>query len=86
MPKAYANPAKTSYRGVCHVALPQNGHTRPGEILLGTDSHTCTHGAFGEFATGIGNTEAAFVFGTGKLWLKVPPSMKFVFHGRCRRT
>jgi 3-isopropylmalate/(R)-2-methylmalate dehydratase large subunit len=82
MPQAYADPAKTSYRGVCHVALPQNGHTRPGEILLGTDSHTCTHGAFGEFATGIGNTEAAFVFGTGKLWLKVPHSMKFVFHGK----
>ena len=72
MPQPYADPAKTSYRGVCHVALPQNGHTRPGEVLLGTDSHTCTHGAFGEFATGIGNTEAGFVMGTGKLWLKVP--------------
>ncbi|MBI5725662.1 MAG: 3-isopropylmalate dehydratase large subunit [Planctomycetes bacterium] len=75
------DPAGTSYRGVCHSALPQNGHTRPGEILLGTDSHTCTHGAFGEFATGIGNTEAAFVLGTGKLWLKVPASIRFVFNG-----
>ena len=82
MPKAYADAAKTKYRGVCHLALPQNGHTRPGEILLGTDSHTCTHGACGEFATGIGNTEAAFVFGTGKLWLKVPHSMKFIFNGK----
>jgi 3-isopropylmalate/(R)-2-methylmalate dehydratase large subunit len=82
MPKPYADPAKTTYRGVCHAALPQNGHTRPDELLLGTDSHTCTHGAFGEFATGIGNTEAAFAMGTGKLWLKVPASMKFVFHGR----
>ena len=50
-------------------------------MLLGTDSHTCTAGAFGEFATGIGNTDAGFVLGTGKLWLKVPPTMRFVFHG-----
>jgi len=69
------------YKGVCHIALPEEGHTRPGEVLLGTDSHTCTAGAFGEFATGIGNTDAGFVMGTGKLWLKVPPTMRFVFHG-----
>jgi len=82
IPPAYSDPTRTSYRGVCHVALPQAGHTRPGELLLGTDSHTCTYGAFGEFATGIGNTEGAFVMGTGKLWLKVPESMKFVFNGQ----
>jgi 3-isopropylmalate/(R)-2-methylmalate dehydratase large subunit len=69
------------YKGVCHIALPEEGHTRPGEILLGTDSHTCTAGAFGEFATGIGNTDAGFVMGTGKTWLKVPQTMRFVFHG-----
>jgi 3-isopropylmalate/(R)-2-methylmalate dehydratase large subunit len=69
------------YKGVCHIALPEEGHTRPGEVLLGTDSHTCTAGAFGEFATGIGNTEAGFVMGTGKLWVKVPLTMRFVFHG-----
>jgi 3-isopropylmalate/(R)-2-methylmalate dehydratase large subunit len=69
------------YKGVCHIALPEEGHTRPGEVLLGTDSHTCTAGAFGEFATGIGNTDAGFVMGAGKLWLKVPPTMRFVFHG-----
>ncbi|MGB2822482.1 MAG: aconitase family protein, partial [Phycisphaerae bacterium] len=57
------------------------GHTRPGELLLGTDSHTCTHGAFGLFSSGIGSTDGAFVLGTGKLWLRIPPSMKFVFHG-----
>ncbi len=50
-------------------------------MLFGTDSHTCTAGAFGEFATGIGNTDAGFVMGTGKLWVKVPPTMRFVFHG-----
>ncbi|HEY2784493.1 MAG TPA: 3-isopropylmalate dehydratase large subunit [Fimbriiglobus sp.] len=70
-----------SYKGVCHIAMPEEGHTRPGEVLLGTDSHTCTAGAFGEFATGIGNTDAGFVLGTGKTWLKVPPTMRFVFHG-----
>jgi 3-isopropylmalate/(R)-2-methylmalate dehydratase large subunit len=69
------------YKGVCHIALPEEGHTRPGEILLGTDSHTCTAGAFGEFATGIGNTEAGFVMGTGKLWLSVPATMRFIFEG-----
>ncbi|HVS37799.1 MAG TPA: aconitase family protein, partial [Gemmataceae bacterium] len=69
------------YKGVCHIALPEEGHTRPGEILFGTDSHTCTAGAFGEFATGVGNTDAGFVMGAGKLWVKVPPTMRFVFHG-----
>ncbi len=82
MPSPYKDPTKTNYKGVCHKALPEEGHVRPGEILLGTDSHTCTAGAFGQFATGIGNTDAAFVLGTGKLWLKVPPTMKFTFHGQ----
>jgi 3-isopropylmalate/(R)-2-methylmalate dehydratase large subunit len=70
------------YAGVCHTALPQKGHTRPGEILFGTDSHTCMAGAFNEFATGIGNTDAAFVMGTGKLLLKVPETMHFRLEGR----
>jgi len=69
------------YKGVCHIALAEEGHTRPGEVLFGTDSHTCTAGAFNQFATGIGNTDAAFVLGTGKLLLKVPPTMRFVFDG-----
>ena len=73
--------ANPDYKGVCHIALAQEGHTRPGEVLFGTDSHTCNAGAFGQFATGIGNTDAAFVLGTGKLLLKVPASMKFVFDG-----
>jgi 3-isopropylmalate/(R)-2-methylmalate dehydratase large subunit len=69
------------YKGVCHVALPEEGWTRPGEVLFGTDSHTCTAGAFGEFATGIGNTDAAFIMGTGKLWVKVPETMQFEIEG-----
>ncbi|MEX1062558.1 MAG: 3-isopropylmalate dehydratase large subunit [Balneolaceae bacterium] len=69
------------YKGVCHIALPEEGFTRPGEVLFGTDSHTCTAGAFGQFATGIGNTDAAFIMGTGKLWVKVPETMRFEFEG-----
>jgi 3-isopropylmalate/(R)-2-methylmalate dehydratase large subunit len=70
------------FAGVCHTALPQKGHTRPGEILFGTDSHTCMAGAFNEFATGIGNTDAGFVMGTGKLLLKVPETMHFQLEGK----
>ncbi|KAA3455686.1 3-isopropylmalate dehydratase large subunit [Gossypium australe] len=73
--------ANPDYKGVCHVALAQEGHCRPGEVLLGTDSHTCTAGAFGQFATGIGNTDAGFVLGTGKVLLKVPPTLRFVMDG-----
>ncbi|MCC7204507.1 MAG: 3-isopropylmalate dehydratase large subunit [Phycisphaeraceae bacterium] len=82
MPSPYRDPTKTNYKGVCHKALPEEGHVRPGEILLGTDSHTCTAGAFGQFATGVGNTDAAFTLGTGRTWLKVPPTMKFTFRGQ----
>ncbi len=73
--------ANPDYKGVCHIALAQEGHTRPGEVLFGTDSHTCNAGAFGEFATGIGNTDAAFIMGTGKLLIKVPATMRFVLDG-----
>jgi 3-isopropylmalate/(R)-2-methylmalate dehydratase large subunit len=72
----------SNYAGVCHAALPQKGHTRPGEILFGTDSHTCMAGAFNQFATGIGNTDAGFVMGTGKLLIKVPESMHFRLEGK----
>ncbi|MEP0807648.1 3-isopropylmalate dehydratase large subunit [Trichocoleus sp. ST-U2] len=73
--------ANPDYKGVCHIALAQEGHTRPGEVLFGTDSHTCNAGAFGQFATGIGNTDAGFIMGTGKLLIKVPATMRFVFEG-----
>jgi 3-isopropylmalate/(R)-2-methylmalate dehydratase large subunit len=69
------------YAGVCHTALPAKGHTRPGEVLFGTDSHTCMAGAFNMFATGIGNTDAGFILGTGKLLVKVPPTMRFLMEG-----
>ncbi len=71
-----------SYQGVCHATLAQQGHCRPGEVMFGTDSHTCTAGAFGQFSTGIGNTDAGFIMGAGKLLIKVPETMRFVFNGK----
>jgi 3-isopropylmalate/(R)-2-methylmalate dehydratase large subunit len=71
----------THYTGVCHTTLPWKGHLRPGEILFGTDSHTCMAGAFNQFATGIGNTDAGFILGTGKLLIKVPETMRFYLDG-----
>ena len=68
--------------GVCHQVLPEKGHVVPGEVVVGTDSHTCTHGALGAFATGIGSTDMAMVFATGKLWFKVPETIKFDITGK----
>jgi len=67
--------------GVCHQVLPEKGHVVPGEVIVGTDSHTCTHGALGAFATGIGSTDMSMVFATGKLWFKVPETIKFNIEG-----
>jgi 3-isopropylmalate/(R)-2-methylmalate dehydratase large subunit len=73
------------YSGVCHSSLAQKGHNRPGEVLFGTDSHTCQSGAFNQFATGIGNTDAGFIMGTGKLLIKVPETMRFALEGALPR-
>ena len=78
----FYDPGTPSYVGVCHVGLPEQGHVRPGQVIFGTDSHTCTHGALGAFATGIGNTDAGFVLGTGKLLIKVPQTLRFVLNGK----
>jgi 3-isopropylmalate/(R)-2-methylmalate dehydratase large subunit len=68
--------------GICHQVLPERGHVRPGELIVGTDSHTTTHGAFGAFATGIGATEMAAVWATGELWLRVPETIRIEVNGR----
>ena len=68
--------------GVCHQVMPEKGHVRPGDLIVGADSHTCTYGAFGAFATGIGSTEMAAVFVTGTLWFKVPEVIKVNVTGR----
>jgi 3-isopropylmalate/(R)-2-methylmalate dehydratase large subunit len=72
---------KLGRAGVCHSLLPEQGHIRPGEVIVGSDSHTCTYGAFAAFSTGIGSTDAAAAIATGQLWFKVPASMKFVLNG-----
>ena len=77
----YYDPGTPNYKGVCHMALAEEGFNVPGSLLIGTDSHTCTSGAFGMFSTGVGNTDAALIMGTGKIWLKVPETMRFVFEG-----
>jgi len=71
--------------GICHQVMVERGHVRPGELIVGADSHTCTYGALGAFATGIGSTEMAAVFATGKIWLKVPSAIKINVIGKFRK-
>ncbi len=67
--------------GIEHVLLPEKGLVLPGDVVVGADSHTCTYGAVGAFATGMGSTDIAVAMATGDIWMKVPPTIKFVFHG-----
>ena len=68
--------------GVEHVLLPEKGLVRPGQLIIGADSHTCTYGALGAFSTGVGSTDLAAGFITGRVWFKVPESMKFIYYGK----
>ena len=67
--------------GICHQIMPEKGHVKPGWLIVGTDSHTTTYGAFGAFSTGIGATEMAGVWATGELWLRVPHTIKINVNG-----
>ncbi len=67
--------------GICHQVLPEEGFTLPGKIIVGSDSHTTTYGAFGAFSTGIGRSEMAVIFATGKIWFRVPESIKITVDG-----
>jgi len=67
--------------GVCHQVLAEKGHVKPGMLVVGADSHTCTHGAFGAFATGVGSTDMGAVLATGRLWFRVPETIRVVVEG-----
>jgi len=71
--------------GISHVVLPEKGHMAPGDLVIGSDSHTCTSGALGAFATGVGSTDMAAVMATGKIWLRVPETILVQCHGAFRR-
>jgi 3-isopropylmalate/(R)-2-methylmalate dehydratase large subunit len=67
--------------GIEHVLIPEQGLVLPGDVVIGADSHTCTYGAVGAFATGMGSTDIAAAMATGDIWMKVPPTIRFVYHG-----
>lgn len=71
--------------GIEHALLPEQGLVVPGDLIIGADSHTCTYGALGAFATGVGSTDVAAAMATGECWFKVPESMKFIYYGGLQR-
>ena len=71
--------------GIEHVLIPDEGLALPGQVIVGADSHTCTAGAVGAFATGMGATDVAVAMATGEVWMKVPPTMKFLYSGKLPR-
>lgn len=75
----------TSKGGVCHQIMCEDGFALPGLIMVGSDSHTCTYGAFGAFSTGIGRSEMAATWATGQIWFRVPESMKITVTGKFKK-
>ena len=71
--------------GIAHALLPEQGLVLPGDLVIGADSHTCTYGALGAFATGVGSTDLAAAMATGEVWIRVPHSIKFVYRGKLRK-
>jgi len=71
--------------GIEHCLLPEKGLVGPGDLIIGADSHTCTYGALGAFATGVGSTDMAAAMATGEAWFKVPESIKFIYYGKTPR-
>ena len=71
--------------GIEHVLIPEKGLVLPGDVVIGADSHTCTYGAVGAFATGMGSTDIAAAMATGDIWMKVPPTIKFIYNGTLSR-
>jgi 3-isopropylmalate/(R)-2-methylmalate dehydratase large subunit len=71
--------------GIEHALLPEQGLVGPGDLVIGADSHTCTYGALGAFATGVGSTDVAAAMATGECWFKIPESMKFIYYGKLNK-
>jgi 3-isopropylmalate/(R)-2-methylmalate dehydratase large subunit len=71
--------------GIEHALLPEQGLVVPGDLVIGADSHTCTYGGLGAFATGVGSTDVASAMATGECWFKVPESMKFIYYGKLNK-
>ncbi len=71
--------------GIEHALLPEEGIVLPGDLVIGADSHTCTYGALGAFATGVGSTDAAVAIATGECWFKVPETIKFIYYGKLQK-
>ncbi|HEX9861399.1 MAG TPA: 3-isopropylmalate dehydratase large subunit [Nitrospirota bacterium] len=80
-----ANYFEVGRMGVEHALLPEQGIVVPGDVVIGADSHTCTYGALGAFATGVGSTDVAAAMITGEIWFKVPESMKFIYRGKLNK-
>jgi 3-isopropylmalate/(R)-2-methylmalate dehydratase large subunit len=85
--REFASTYKTLYfevgrMGIEHVLLPEQGLVLPGDVVVGADSHTCTYGALAAFATGMGSTDIAVAMATGEIWMKVPPTIKYVYRGK----
>ena len=70
------------YEGVCHQVMPEKGHALPGDLIIGSDSHTCAYGALGAFATGVGSTDMGAALALGKLWFRVPETIRFEVDGK----
>ena len=85
--KAYgiSNYFEIGQMGIEHCLLPEKGLVGPGDLIIGADSHTCTYGALGAFATGVGSTDMAAAMATGEAWFKVPESIKFIYYGKTPR-
>ncbi len=73
------------FEGVCHQVMPEKGHALPGDLIVGSDSHTCSYGSLGAFSTGIGSTDMASAFATGKLWFMVPQTLRLKAEGTLPR-
>ncbi len=85
LPHAFLPLAPFTSQGICHVLFPEEGLLEPDTLLIGTDSHTCTYGAFGVLSVGVGTTDLTEVMASGRIWLKVPESIRVDLHGRLPR-